>query len=256
MRNATLIFSVLVVGLLSLSAGCGTLQRKLLYFPSHHDATSGLTPWLKGNALIGYAREVPQPRNVWLMIHGNAGQAADRAYAMPNFSSDDSVFILEYPGYGKRAGTSSRKSFNTAATEAYLELRNRYPSLPVCVVGESIGSGAASFLATLPNPPDKIVLVTPFDRLSLVAREHAPAWLVSIVLRDKWDNVAALSGYKGPVDIFGAQRDTVIPVTHAKALATTIPQARFMLIPGGHNDWSQGDQVAIRNEPPPGVAGR
>jgi pimeloyl-ACP methyl ester carboxylesterase len=248
LRKATIISAATVAGLLLLDAGCVTLQRKLLYFPTHHDETNGLAPWLKDGRLIGYAREVPHPKNVWLMMHGNGGQAADRAYAIHDFADDDSLYILEYPGYGLRTGTASRKSINAAATEAYLELRRRYPSLPVCVAGESIGSGAASFLATLPKAPDKIVLVVPFDKLSMVAREHAPAWLVRIVLRDNWDNIAALAGYRGPVDIFGAQMDTVIPVKHAQALAASIPQARFTLLAGGHNDWSRGDQVRIRNE--------
>ena len=246
LRSTTVISSAIVAGLLLLNVGCVSLQRKLLYYPSHHDATNGLTPWLVAGNLIGYAREVPQPKNIWLMIHGNGGQAADRAYAIHNFADDDSIYLLEYPGYGNRDGTPSMKSFNAAAAEAYLELRQRYPALPVCVVVESIGSGPSSYLATLPNPPNKIVLVVPFDTLALVAKEHAPAWLVSLVLRDRWDNVASLANYRGPVDIFGAEADDLIPVTHARALASTIPQARFTVIAGGHNDWSNGNQVQIR----------
>jgi hypothetical protein len=56
---------------------------------------------------------------VWLLIHGNGGQAADRAYALPSFSMDDSVFILEYPGYGSRKGKPSKKSLDAADRQAY-----------------------------------------------------------------------------------------------------------------------------------------
>jgi len=246
LRSTTIISSAVVAGLLLLNVGCASLQRKLLFYPSHHGAANGLTPWLATGKLIGYAREVPQPKNIWLMIHGNGGQAADRAYAIHNFSDNDSVYVLEYPGYGNRDGTPSMKSFNAAAADAYFGLRQRYPALPVCVIGESIGSGPSSYLATLRNPPNKIVLVVPFDTLALVAKDHAPSWLVSLVLRDRWDNVASLANYRGPVDIFGAETDDVIPVTHARALASTIPQARFTVIAGGHNDWSNGNQVQIR----------
>ena len=241
----TLIAAVVVV--VFLSFGCASIERKLLFYPSHATDANGLQPWVKDNRLIGFSRMVESPKNVWLMIHGNGGQAADRSYAIHCFSNEDSVFILEYPGYGTRSGKPSRKSFNEAAEEAYFELRQLYPGVPVCVVGESIGSGGASYLASLDSPPEKVALVVPFDILSLVAKERFPSTIVKLVLRSNWDNVNALSGYDGPVDLFGAKLDTVIPVSHAQALAKSIPNSRFFLIDGGHNDWSYGDRVAFRN---------
>jgi pimeloyl-ACP methyl ester carboxylesterase len=243
-----------LIGLIALSAamllatlGCSSIGRGLLFHPTHGTEDNGLAPWMRNGAVIGYSRTVESPRNIWLMIHGNAGQASDRAYAIPSFSERDSVFILEYPGYGGRTGVPSAGAFNQAAKEAYLLLRESYPGIPLCVAGESIGSGPASTLAGLSRPPDKFVLVVPFDRLSLVARDHIPAILVSLLLRDDWDNIGSLSGYKGPVEIYGAQADNVIPVAHARALAAAIPSSRFFLIGGGHNDWSQQGRVRIRN---------
>jgi pimeloyl-ACP methyl ester carboxylesterase len=229
-----------------LMAGCSSIERKMLFFPSHRPADSGLAQWTKNGETIGYARKVDSPRTVWLMLHGNAGQASDRIYAIPCFSNEDSVFILEYPGYGNRDGVPSQESFNQAAKEAYLFLKDTYPKIPIGVVGESIGSGPASSLARLDRPPDKLVLIVPFDRLSLVAEDHYPAFLVRLLLKDDWDNVAALSTYKGPVEIYGAETDRVIPVAHAQALAAAVPSSKFVLIEGGHNDWSNQDRVRIR----------
>ena len=240
--------AVLAVVALLLVLGCSSLERKLLFYPSHRAADNGLAPWTdRDGTVIGYSRLVAKPVNVWLMLHGNGGQASDRAYALPCFSADDAVFILEYPGYGRRAGVPSAQSFNAAARDAYRLLRATYPKLPVCVVGESIGSGPACVLANEDLPPAKLVLVVPFDRLSAVAREHFPSWLVAMVLKSDWDNVAALSCYRGPVDIFGASADTIIPVAHARALAAAIPAAKCTILEGGHNDWSRDGRVRIRN---------
>ena len=181
------------------------------------------------------------------MLHGNAGQASDRLYALPSFPREDSVFFLEYPGYGDRQGIPSKETLNQAAREAYAFLRGTYPRIPVCVVAESIGSGPASSLAGLSQPPDKIVLIVPFDRLSSVAEDYFPSFLVNLLLKDDWDNVEALSKYKGPVDVFGAEADTVISVRHAKNLAASIPSSKLMIISGGHNDWSYEGRVRIRN---------
>lgn len=229
-----------------LNAGCVSLERKMLFHPTHYDSSNGLTPWKLDDEIIGYSRTVPQPKNIWLMLHGNAGQAADRRYAIPNFASDDSVFILEYPGFGLRSGTPSRKSINAAAEQAYQVLRKQFPANRICVASESIGSGAASYLGSVSNPPDKIVFIVPFDHLRNVAKEHVSTITVALLLRDDWDNIAAMATYQGAVDIFGAEADDIIPVAHARKLADSIPQANFFMIAGGHNDWSFGNKVKIR----------
>ena len=228
-------------------SGCTWIERKLLFYPTHLAHTNGLTPWKKAGETIGYCRRIETPKNVWLMLHGNGGQASDRVYALPSFSNEDSVFILEYPGYGRRSGVPSRASFDRAAEEAYRCLRADYPNHPVCVAAESIGSGPAAFLTSLNVKPDKVVLIVPFDRLSLVAADHFPAFLIKLFLSTDWDNAAMLSDFNGPVDVFGAKEDTIIPVAHAKTLAAAIPEAKLMLIDGGHNDWSIGNRVKIKN---------
>src|SRR5215471_5597034 len=57
-------------------------QRSMLFFPSHSPPFTSLAPWSDGRATIGYCREVPSPRAIWLMTHGNAGQAADRSFVL------------------------------------------------------------------------------------------------------------------------------------------------------------------------------
>ncbi len=236
---------ILLVGFLAVALGCIAFQRRLLYYPTHHAENNGLTEWLYHGQLIGYAREVTAPKNVWLMLHGNGGQASDRVYALPSFSRNDSVFILEYPGYGLRPGSPSRSSFDAAAQQAYLALRSRFPDAPLCVVGESIGTGPAAFLAKNQPPPDKIVLIVPFDILSNVAARHYPFLPIRFCLLDNWNNIESLKGYTGPLEIFAARDDRIIPIAHARALAENRPSSIFHEISGGHNDWAASGQVRI-----------
>ena len=221
-------------------------QRSLLFFPTHNSPSSVLTPWSDGSRTIGYCREVPNARTVWLMLHGNAGQAADRDYVLSRMSDQDSLYVLEYPGYGRRDGKPSLESINQAASEAYRILRSQSPNTPVCVLGESLGSGPACALAREKVAPDKIVLVVPFDSLVNAASERFYFLPVRRMLRDTWNNVEALRHYAGPVEIFGASGDSIIPVEHAQALARQIASAHFTAISGGHNDWSDSGQVKIQ----------
>jgi pimeloyl-ACP methyl ester carboxylesterase len=218
----------------------------MLFFPSHDALSTSLAPWSDGSRVIGYCRETPNARAIWLMMHGNGGQAADRDYVLRCMSGQDSLYVLEYPGYGSREGKPSLESMNLAASEAYRLLRSRNPNTPVCLLGESIGSGPACALAREKLAPDKIVLVVPFDTLANVAAKHFPFLPVRLLVRDNWDNVESLRHYAGPVEIFGARDDTIIPIGHARALARQIPGAQFVEIPCGHNDWSQEDLVKIK----------
>ncbi len=222
-------------------------QRSLLYHPTRFDYPTPLKSWVHGGAVIGYCRETPEPENVWLMTHGNAGQAAGRDYVLSRMSPRDSLYVLEYPGYGRRGGQPSRASFDRAASEAYRLLRGSFPDTPVCVLGESIGSGPACRLAGEETPPDKIVLATPFATLSGVAAEHFPFLPVRALLLDDWDNIESLRSYTGPVEVFGAVDDEIIPIRHARRLAEELPNVQLTEIDCGHNGWSMVQSVRIRN---------
>lgn len=247
MKRPSLLRSVFLLCMLPLLSAPvhAMLEGSFLYFPSHTTNESRLTEWKINGALVGYARTVSSPRSIWLITHGNGGQASHRQYIVDLLPADTSVFVLEYPGYGLRPGKPSMQSINAAAQEALADLRARHPGLPVGVLGESLGSGPASFLCSLNAPPDRVVLMVPYDNLLSVAKKHM-RWLpVGLLMRDKWDNVKSLSAYKGRVDIFGAVNDTIIPIVHARNLAQSVPQARYVELPCGHGDWSRQPQAKI-----------
>lgn len=65
------------------------------------------------------------------------------------------------------------------------------------------------------------------------------------MVKDAWDNRAALRSYPGPVDLYGTLGDRVIPVAHARRLAAAVPQTHLILVAGGHNDWPDHPEVWI-----------
>ena len=231
---------VLLVAYLLVVVGCAAIQRRLLYFPSHEATSNGrLEPWIENGESWGARRVVERPSAVWLVTHGNAGQAAQRGYIVDLLPADADVYVLEYPGYGARPGDPSRANFDAAASAAWRRLGELHPNLPRNVLGESIGTGPASQLALDPRPPDSIVLAVPFDRLVDVAAGALPWLPVRWILLDDWDNVAALESFSGSLVILAAEHDTVIPTEHALALARSLPRAELRKLPGGHNDWSR-----------------
>ncbi|MCC5023800.1 MAG: hypothetical protein J6386_13910 [Candidatus Synoicihabitans palmerolidicus] len=235
----------LILIYLVLVGGVAMAQRSLLYFPTHQTITGPLREWMERGELIGFGREVERPKEVWLMLHGNGGQAAQRGYMLNHVADDAAFYVLEYPGYGRREGKPSRKTIEAAAVMAWRALRALYPGVPMRVIGESIGSGPASALAGEASPPEKIVLWTPYDRLVDVAKEKFPWLPVGWILRDKWDNGAALQGYPGQIEIYAATQDEVIPNHHARTLHAKAPGSRFIEIEGGHNSWRWTDVLRV-----------
>lgn len=224
-------------------------QRSLLYFPTRGEASGGpLAPWIESGDVWGACREVAQPSAVWLMTHGNAGQAAQRGYVLDVLPPDAALYVLEYPGFGARSGAPSRASIDAAAEAAHRRVRELHPGVPVVVLGESLGSGPAAALARAEPPPDAIVLATPYDALADVAAQTFPWLPVRAILRDDWDNGAALAGYAGRVVILAAEHDDVIPIAHARALAAKLPSAELHVLPCGHNDWSRAVPTGLLAE--------
>ncbi len=243
-----LVLGILAGGYLLLALIFYSQQRKLEYHPTHDATPSDLVPWIVNGKLFGYTLGSVSPQAVWLIFQGNDGQAGRRGY-FKRVPPEDSLYIMEYPGYGKRDGEPTRDSITAAASAAYTELRRRFPGVPVGVVGESFGSGPACLLALEPVPPDSLVLIVPVARLDMVMSRFVPWLPLRILLRDNWDNVASLRGYLGPVTIYAAEKDQVIPREHTQLLAGSLPSARLIWVPGGHNDASE-DAIDLPSRPP------
>jgi pimeloyl-ACP methyl ester carboxylesterase len=261
--------------LMGLLAGC---QRHLIYFPQTatetaqrtRAAATGLAPWVDAEGrTIGWRGTVPpgrtRPAARLLVVHGNAGSAVNRGYFVQGFESVGDgtgweVSILEYPGFGARPGKPDETTLMDAAREAVLQLQ-REDERPIHVLGESLGSGVACGLAAaFPDVVRGLVLITPFTRLPDVGAHHYPWLPVRLIMRDRYDNVAALQRYRGPVAIVVAGRDEVVPAELGRRLldAYTGPKRLWEQPAAGHNSlnyrpdapwWKEVSEFIIQTKP-------
>jgi uncharacterized protein len=118
------------------------------------------------------------------------------------------VYILEYPGYEDRTGPPTQKRLFAAAADALQMLPTNQL---VYLVGESLGSGVASYLAgTYPDRIAGMILISPFTSVVAVANYHFPI-LPVLLLTDRFPSKKYLRNYHGKVGITVDGRDVVVP---------------------------------------------
>jgi uncharacterized protein len=235
---------------LCLVAVLAVFQRNLIYYPSRTSTEAlkpialaqGVSPWLRSveGERIGWrrsARHSPAAGQV-LIVHGNAGHALHRTFYADTLQAvaDLDVFILEYPGYGDRRGVPGEQSLFQAASEGLESLPG---DKPVFILGESLGTGVACYLAG--RHAEKIsgvLLVAPYDSLANVAQNHMPWIPVRWILRDAFDSITHLRRYRGPIGFWVGGNDTVVPARFGRQLFEAYSGPKQLWdVPGrGHED--------------------
>ncbi len=232
--------------------GAYVFQGRLLYFPDTYSRSQaeqrasglGLALWTEGPGDDhGFIPSLPvagNARGTVLVFHGNAGSAPDRSYYVAALGRlGYRVILCEYPGYGARAGRPNERSLVSEARRAVEDALARFGP-PVYVWGESLGCGVASALAgdrTLAI--EGVVLLTPWDTLPALAQSKFPFLPARFILRDRYDNIRHLKGFKNRIAVIMAGRDEIIPNRHTRRLYDAIEaEKRLWVFPdSGHNDW-------------------
>ena len=220
-RWATLALWTLAMGYVAMLVLFTLSQRYLIYVPTkvtpdfaeETAAKSGFIAWRNATGqLIGWKLPANSaPTGSLLIVHGNGGWALNRAYmTMPIHEAVSlDIYILEYPGYGARAGSPGEDSLLAAADEAF---ENLPKNLPAYLVSESLGTGVAAHLAQkYPARVAGLALFVPYDRLASVAANHVPFLPAYFLLWDRFDPAEWLKDYRGPIKVVVAGSDEIIP---------------------------------------------
>lgn len=229
-------------------------QDRLLYLPDRHTpsprelSAAGLRWWPERPSAEGYRGLLAEPasgvpRGTIVVFHGNAGAAIDRErYLEPLKRAGFRVLLAEYPGYGWRGGQPSEATLVADGVETLARVRDEFGD-PVHIWGESLGAGVAAAVAgRAGHLSASVVLITPWETLEAVAQRHYWYLPTGFLVRDRYDSVANLSRYRGPVALVISDRDRTIPPEHGvrlhDALAAQERSVRlWRFAEAGHNDW-------------------
>ncbi len=179
--------------------------------------------------------QAPGPAPLFIFAHGN-GELADDwigAFAVPR-AWGWAALLLEYPGYGTQPGRPSERSINAVVMAAYDWARGdrRVDGSRIVAYGRSVGGGPAARLAST-RPLAGLVLESSIASVPRLARRYL---LPPFLVRDRFDGLAALRAYRGPLLVLHGRFDDVVPIGEGRALAAAVPGATFVEMACGHND--------------------
>lgn len=233
------------------SAGVWFRQDALIYLPSGSvppaadvglpDAERVTVPTTDGLQLDAwYVPAAGEPVGAVLVLHGNAGDRADRApLAVALRDRGLASLLLDYRGFGGNPGTPSQQGLldDAEAAAVVLERHSGLDRDQIVYFGESLGCAPAAWLAAR-RPPAALVLRSPFPSLTEVAQRRFPWLPVERLLRDHYPLASWVADYDGPLLAIAGEHDRLIPVSDTERVVDAAGgSGALLVVPGaGHND--------------------
>jgi len=212
-------------------------QRSLLYFPQYTHVEAAQTDFALRRGEVTLRGWVMNPGQSRALIYfggnGDAVQTMREDYA--HWAPDRTVYLLAYRGYGASDGTPGEAALFGDALALYDDVRTRQQD--IAVVGRSLGSGVATYLASQ-RSLQRLVLVTPYDSIARVAQGRFPIFPAALMMQDKYESWRYAPAVHCPVLVIAAEEDRVVPAAStARLMRTFSPTPQYIRIDhSGHGN--------------------
>ncbi len=235
-------------------------ENSLVYFPSRYpngdwslpsgveDAQFASTD---GTRLHGWLLETERPRAVVLFCHGNGGSIALRRGLIDIFRHlRVSALLWDYRGYGRSEGSPNESGIlqDARAARTWLARRCGVAEDQVVLWGESMGGAVAVDLAL--DGARALILENTFTTMPDVAHWHYPWLPARTLMRNRYNSLAKIVRYRGPLLQFHGDADTIVPYAFGQQLfaAANEPKRFVTNARANHNDPRRADVIATIGE--------
>jgi len=157
-------------------------------------------------------------KGIILYLHGNAGSIQSWGSVASTYTAlHYDLLMLDYRGYGKSEGRiKNEQELYEDAQAFYNEAKRQFPESQIILLGYSIGTGMASYLAAH-NDPQLLILQAPYFNMKDLVNKKFP-FVPSILLRYKLENNRWVQQCKPPIVIFHGTSDEVIDFESSQKL--------------------------------------
>ena len=242
----------IIVGVVATLYGllCGALyfkQERLLFAPTYLPAgyrfhfpgqfEERWTTAADGIRLHGLLFKTPNSKGLVFYLHGNGGALDSWGDAAATYTAlGYDVFLPDYRGYGKSGGTISSQAQMLADVDTvYRQLLPEYPESRTVVLGYSLGTGPATWLAARHHPRLLILQAPYFSMRDMAARLYP--FVPGFVLRYPMPTNELIGRVSAPIVLFHGDRDEVIDYNSTLRLKALLkPSDTLIVLPGARHN--------------------
>jgi alpha-beta hydrolase superfamily lysophospholipase len=173
-----------------------------------------------------------------LLFHGNRDGAFERLDFVEALKPlGVSVALAEFPGYAGEPGPTSEWAVLRNALAMHDEVAARTAGLPLFVMGESLGTGPATYVASLRRPRG-LILSTPYTSMADVAKFRYPWVPIHRLIRHPFKATLWAPHVQCPVLALHGTADQTVPYAMGQAESKRFSRLeRFETVEGaGHAD--------------------
>jgi alpha-beta hydrolase superfamily lysophospholipase len=165
--------------------------------------------------------------------HGNAGNLEHWGHIAPLYlNAGFNIIIYDYRGFGKSTGEiENQEALLSDAQLVYDFAKTQYEEPEITVIGYSLGSGIASWVAGK-NEPRRLILKSPYFALSDLAASRLPFLPGRTLVKYKLPTHTYLEDVDFPIYMFHGDNDLVIPVEHSRKLHDKFPEINYIELKG------------------------
>ena len=217
-------------------AGMGLLyflQDRLVFNPARAPPTGGaVVPSHRKRAIVLPMRDGTRLRGWWyrperdcaaptagVIYFGGRNEEVSWVSDVVSYFEGTHLLAVNYRGYGNSEGRASESALCADALELcdWLKSRPGVDPTRIAVVGRSLGSGVAAFVAAH-RQLAAAVLITPYDSILEVARRRFPFAPLRFLLRYPFESVRFARAARAPLLALMSERDCVVPHAHTYRL--------------------------------------
>jgi uncharacterized protein len=187
-----------------------------------------------GTLLHGILFKNPNPKGLVFYLHGNAGNLDTWGRISEIYTHlDYDIFILDYRGFGKSQGVIENEEQVLKDVQIAFDSVSKNYNKKI-IVGYSIGTGPASYLASI-RKNELLILKAPYDNFKTYSDIRAP-YFPDFLKKFKFESNKYLALTHSPVYIFHGNNDQLIGIENSYRLKKLLKKtdSLFVLNNQGH----------------------
>lgn len=176
-------------------------------------------PSFDGENLHGLLFKAQNSKGLVFYLHGNAGNLSTWGNISEIYTDlGYDIYILDYRGFGKSNGNvESEEQVHKDVSLVYRNVIKKYDQQKIVIIGYSIGTGLASYLASN-NHADKLILQAPFYNFTTLSEQMVP-FMPNFLKKFSFKTNTLIPKIKCPIYIFHGNKDQLISYENSVRLS-------------------------------------